>query len=43
VLLNLQLSEDIKKYSDEIETLRLLANNAKTSIDNVLDNFEFDE
>ena len=39
----LQLSEDIRKYSDEIETLRLLANNAKTSIDNVLDNFEFDE
>ena len=37
----LQLSEDIRKYSDEIETLRLLANNTKTSIDNVLDNFEF--
>lgn len=39
----LQLSEDIRKYSDEIETLKLLANNAKTSIDNVLDKFEFDE
>jgi|688.fasta_scaffold187639_2 hypothetical protein len=39
----LQLSEDIRRYSDEIETLRLLANNAKTSIDNVLDNFELDE
>ena len=33
--------QDIRKYSDEIETLRLLANNTKTSIDNVLDNFEF--
>lgn len=36
----LQLSEDIRKYSDEIQTLRLLANNAKTSIDNLLDEFE---
>lgn len=39
----LQLSEDIRKYSDEIENIRFLANNAKTSIDNVLDNFELDE
>jgi hypothetical protein len=39
----LQLSEDIRKYVDEIENLRLLANNAKKSIDNVLDNFDFDE
>jgi hypothetical protein len=39
----LQLSEDIRKYSDEIENLRMLATNAKTSISNLLDNFEIVE
>jgi hypothetical protein len=38
----LQLSEDIRRYSDEIEHIRILANNAKNSIDDILDTFEFE-
>jgi hypothetical protein len=36
----LQLSEEVRKYSEEIESLKILAVNAKNSIDNILDNFE---
>lgn len=39
----LQLAEEVRRYSDEIEGLKLLANNAKKSIDDILDNFEFVE
>lgn len=39
----LQLSEDIRKYNDEIETLKTLANNATKSIDDILENFEHND
>lgn len=39
----LQLSEDIRKYGDEVDSIRLLATNAKNSIDNILDNFELSD
>jgi hypothetical protein len=34
----LQLSEEVRKYSDEIENLRTLATNARDSIDKLLEN-----
>jgi hypothetical protein len=39
----LQLSEEVRKYSDEVENLRELATNARLSIDKLLDNYDFDE
>lgn len=39
----LHLSEEIRKYSEEIESLKILALNAKNSIDNILDNFDIVE
>lgn len=38
----LQLSEDVRKYSDEIENLRTLATNARESIDKLLENYDFE-
>jgi hypothetical protein len=39
----LQLSEEVRKYSDEVDNLRELATNARLSIDKLLNNYEFDE
>ena len=39
----LHLSEEVRKYSEEIESLKILAVNAKNSIDNILDNFDIVE
>jgi predicted house-cleaning noncanonical NTP pyrophosphatase (MazG superfamily) len=38
----LRLSEDIRQYSDEIVSLRTLAVNTKQTIDNLLENYEFE-
>jgi hypothetical protein len=38
----LQLSEEIRHYSNEIVSLRELAMNAKTTIDNLLENYDFE-
>ena len=42
-LLNYIKYNDIRKYNDEIENVKLLAINMKNSIESILSNYEFEK